>query len=336
MEIAAIVAISASKRSDATSSQASPTMNGPLTRLSGLFTIREVAQNVLGHNLIERTISRLRDLGITTTIVVPEMPSVGQLSFLKTLITGDSHSAWQRAIARAIGQGAEHLLLLRSDVYTDLNYEDMIRSHIEQRAMLTSVYAADDPLDIALLDSRVLGTNECTPQIEAGAVIEDNRFFYQGYVNRLCGPEDFMRLAEDGLHGNCGLSPNGAEVEPGIWLGEGAKIDDSCVISGPCFVGAEVRVGTCCMLGDGTAIERGCAIDSGTAIEQSWVLPGTYVGVGLNVRHSIVSSRGIFHLGRNTEVSINDRRLIGPVRSRTWPSIGARFLTKLQLSTLPH
>ena len=46
-------------------------------------------------------------------------------------------------------------------------------------------------------------------------------------------------------------------------------------------------------------------------IDNSLVLPGTYVGVALDVKNSIVGNEKIFNLDRNVEVSVSDARLIG-------------------------
>jgi len=47
-------------------------------------------------------------------------------------------------------------------------------------------------------------------------------------------------------------------------------------------------------------------------IDNSMVLRGTYVGMALDVKNSIVGNEKIFNLDRNVEVSVSDARLIGP------------------------
>jgi hypothetical protein len=41
------------------------------------------------------------------------------------------------------------------------------------------------------------------------------------------------------------------------------------------------------------------------------VLTGTYIGVALDVRRSVVAKAKLFSLDRNIEVSVSDARLIG-------------------------
>ena len=60
-----------------------------------------------------------------------------------------------------------------------------------------------------------------------------------------------------------------------------------------------------------SSIERDCEIDGGTVIDNSFVLRGTYVGMALDVKNSIVGNERIFSLDRNVEVNVSDARLIG-------------------------
>jgi len=292
---------------------------------------QNAVDNVLGHNLLYRTIATLDNCGVARTTAVPQSPGFRQLSAPPT---GDGpFPAWERAIARAVQQGARNILLLRANEYVELDFSELIRVHTERGAALTQVCTEDGgPLDIVIVDAEKLRmSNDESFRARLTALSQrKQRFYYQGYVNRLQKPADYMGLIQDALCNRCKLRPVGTEIKSGIWMGGGARIDDSCVVIGPCFIGAETRVGACCTVGSGSAIERGCDVDSGTAIEHSWILSGTYVGVGLNVRHSIVRNSKMFHLDRRTEVTVSDRRLIGATRARTFFGLGTGFLSKLQ------
>jgi NDP-sugar pyrophosphorylase family protein len=129
------------------------------------------------------------------------------------------------------------------------------------------------------------------------------------------------------------LRPVGTEVGEGIWFGHGAEVDDSCVISGPAFIGSNTRIAACTSISGGSAVERNCEIDCGTTVDQSWILQETYVGLGLTVRGSIVSNQKMFNLERKTELSINDPRLIRATKPFSLYEAGSMLLNKLQLST---
>jgi hypothetical protein len=271
---------------------------------------------VLGNNLGERIFSKLRDAGVTRPTVIAESDASKQLSWPQFSAGGDSGSPWEQAIAEWVRGNADVLFLIRASSFTDLDFQELLRFHLERKGALTQVYAADGYLDIAVLNAKVLRDNAVTYKTTLTSLLpQHERFFHRGYVNRLRKPADFMQLIEDALHGRCDLRPAGTEIASGVWVGEDAEMDPSCVLSGPAFVGASTRIGACCTLSPGSAIEHACEVDSGTSIEQSWVLPGTYIGVGLNVRRSVVSNKKIFHLDRNTEVEIPDRRLVGATRS---------------------
>ena len=228
---------------------------------------------------------------------------------------------------------SDTLLLVRTGGYSDLAFEELLRFHGERGAALTQAYAADGSLDMAVVNTNFLrDVDGAYRKTLSGLISDQERFFYRGYVNRLCRPQDFHRLTEDALSGKCDLRPVGTEVGPGIWFGSGAEVDESCAIDGPAFVGAGTRIAACCNISGGSAIERDCEIDCGTTVEQSWILQETYVGLGLNVRRSIVSNQRMFHLDRKTEIAISDPRLIRATKSLPFARAGAALLNKLQIA----
>jgi len=274
--------------------------------------------NVLGHDLRQRAIGKLRALGIEKPTVI----SVGPLSQSSRFPAGGGAAAWEAAIAQRLSNNVEVLFLLRDGVYTDLDLRELLQFHLERKAALTQVYAADGSVDVAVVNASALrASNPDSARYKeklSALIPQHERFFHRGYVNRLRKPTDFARLVEDGLYGRCDLRPNGTEIASGVWFGEDAEVDPSCVIGTPSYVGAGTRIAACCAISRGSAIERACEVDSGTTIEHSWILPGTYVGLGLHVCRSIVGKKKMFHLDRNTQVTISDRRLIGATRSIPW------------------
>jgi hypothetical protein len=112
-------------------------------------------------------------------------------------------------------------------------------------------------------------------------------------------------------------------------------------VVGPTYIGAGVRIRNACTISGYTAIEQQCEIDCGTTVDSCSIFPGTYVGMGLNLKSAIVAGSHLFHLQRNVEVEIQDRRLIGarfaPRRlvktARTYLGGKARKLSTTVLST---
>lgn len=268
--------------------------------------------DLLGQSLLDRAIAKLREFGVAKPCVVSEGTGTNQVLPSKSANTSGFIAAWESVVARHMQHGVDLLLLIRMSTYTDLAYSELLQFHLDKQSALTQVYGADGSLDIALVDASFLrDAGSAYRKALSGLIPQQQRFVYSGYVNRLNTPQDFRNLVEDGLRGNCGLYPVGIEVQPQVWHGHGAEVDDSAVVRGPAFVGAGSHISASCTLTGASAIERGCEIDCGTMVDQSCILQDSYVGVGLDVRRSMVIDKTVFHLERNVEVRIGDGRLIG-------------------------
>jgi NDP-sugar pyrophosphorylase family protein len=332
VQIGAILTLAAASGNETDSTDLSRAGRGSRKRF--LANVPNAKLDVLGKSLLDRTISRLGQVGVESPSVIPEGSTLTQLLPTRSNLSSDFILAWETSVADYVRQGVDTLLLLRTSTYSDLDYQELLRFHAERRAALTQVYAADHSVDVAVVDATLLrDTDGAYRKTLSGLIPEQERFYYEGYVNRLRKPQDFHQLVEDSLAGECNLRPVGTEVGPGIWFGPGADVDDSCVINGPAFIGAGSHIAACSNISAGSAIERNCEIDCGTAIEQSWILQDTYVGLGLNVRRSIVSNQKMFHLDRKAEVAISDPRLIRATKSFSLIAVGAALLNKFQTAS---
>jgi NDP-sugar pyrophosphorylase family protein len=329
VQIAAILTLAARTDNDGGDSS-----RGELRRRKRfLSNVPDAKLEILGKSLLDRNISRLREAGIESASVIPEGSALTQLLPTRSAASNEFISAWEKAIGEYVRQGVDTILLLRTNTYTDLDYEELVRFHSERRAGLTQVYGTDASVDVAVVNANLLRESDHAYRTTLSNLIPDQEhFYYHGYVNRLRKPHDFRRLTEDALNGKCNLRPVGTQVGDGIWLGSDAEVDDSCVISGPAFIGAGTRLAACVSINGATAIERNCEIDCGTTVDQSWILQETYLGLGLSVRRSIVSNQKMFNLDRKTELAINDSRLIRATKSFSLYGAGSMLLSKLQLS----
>jgi len=332
VQIAAILTLA--PRTGSETGSAEPSRGENHRRKRFLTNVPDAKLELLGKSLLDRNISRLREAGVESTSVLPEGSALTQLLPTRSTTSNDFISAWEKAIGEYVRQGVDTLLLLRTSTYTDLNYEELLRFHSERHAGLTQVYSADSSVDVAVVNANLLRESDNAYRTTLSNLIPDQEhFYYQGYVNRLRKPQDFRCLTEDALTGKCNLRPVGTEVGDGIWFGSGVEVDDSCVISGPAFVGSGTHIAACTSISGGSAVERNCEIDCGTTVDQSWILQETYVGLGLTVRGSIVSNQKMFNLDRKTELAINDPRLIRATKSFSLSGAGSMLLNKLQLST---
>jgi hypothetical protein len=332
VQIAAILTLAARTGSEAGSTNPSRGENRRRKRF--LTNVPDAKLDVLGKSLVDRNISRLQEAGVESSSVIPEGSALSQLLPTRSTASNDSISVWEKAIGEYVRQGVSTLLLLRTSTYTDLDYAELLRFHSERRAGLTQVYGADTSVDVAVVDANLLRKADSAYRTTLSNLIPDQEHFgYQGYINRLRKPQDFRRLIEDALTGKCSLRPVGTQVSDGVWFGTGVEVDDSCVITGPAFIGSGTRMAACTSISGGSAVERNCEIDYGTTVDQSWILQETFVGLGLTVRGSIVSNQKMFNLDRKTELAINDPRLIRATKSFSLSGAGSMLLEKLQLST---
>ena len=280
-------------------------------RLGGLGGTSFARVDILGQSLLDRTLSRIEQIGAVPHTVI----SQGKSTELLPARSGAPKSfatAWEKAVAKHVSEGVDHLLLVRVAAYADIDFAQFLKFHLEVNSPITQLYVGETPLDVALLDVSRLRNGEGSYRHTLRALIPQQRHLeYQGYVNRLATPVDFYTLVEDGLRGRCGLRPIGQETRQWVWQGRDSEIDSSAVISGPAFVGEGAQIGACCTIAAGSSIERNCEVDSGTTVEDSWVMQDTYVGAALDVRRAIVGRDSLFHLDRNVEVQIGDPDLIG-------------------------
>lgn len=283
--------------------------------------------DILGATLLDRTLAKLRELRTLPPKVLSGRNVSDHVFPSRATRSGTFIDSWEKAISEYVNAGAETILLVRVGTYADVNYGELINFHYETNSPLSHAYSGETSLDIAVVNAALLrNTDDLVRRALSHLILQQKRFPYQGYVNRLRNREELHQLMQDGLRSQCQLQPVGVEVQPGVWCGERAVIDPSVWIQGPAFVGARSKVASGCRISGISSIERDCGVDCGTVIDSSLVLRGTYVGMALDVRNSIVGNGKIFNLDRNVEVRISDPRLIG---RNTKPRAALAGLTSL-------
>lgn len=102
----------------------------------------------------------------------------------------------------------------------------------------------------------------------------------------------------------------GEQVRPGIWADDGVEIQKGARIVAPAYLGRRCTIGKTALVTRFSNIERDSHIDYGTVIENSSILPNTYIGVWLDVRHSVVHGNKLLNLERDVLVEVCDSRLL--------------------------
>jgi len=279
--------------------------------------------DVLGATVLERVTQRLRAAGVSQISVVssvgPEAKTgLEQACFaarVESIETTEAElwSSADEAFDKCREAGAELVVVLRLGAYADIDFEEVIQHHIDKRCRMTSaVDAKGRPLEVFLLEAARRGDASALFGSRFQRVRDDcERFQVKGYVNFLETVADFRCLALDGLLEKNGIRPVATEIKPGVWVGERARIHRNARILAPAFIGARAKIRAASLVTRNSVIEHHAEIDCGTVVENSTVLPFTYVGAGLDVMHSVVGFRRVFHLPRNVGVEISDAKLVG-------------------------
>ena len=345
MYIGAIVTIAGEKRVSRESLSTMPRIQTAKNSPQLLLGSPTAFSDLLGQSLLHRVIQRLRGFGIEQVSVISEDRTDKVAAIDVPASAGGFWSAWDSVVSQYLNQGMEKLFLARLGPYIEVDVPDWVHFHSQTSKALTQVYDEKGPLDVVLVDAAELRAGEGSYRSRLSTLIpQRSRYRFSGYSNRLAEPADFRRLVNDAFLSRCSVQPVGQEVRAGIWIAEGSVVDNTAKIEAPAYIGTETRIGASCCIGGSSAIERNCEIDCGTTIEDCCVFPGTYVGMGLNMRHCLVSGSKLFHLGRKIEMEFNDRhliadllaprnqmsnaasRLLRPVRTKVASLVSNRFL----------
>ena len=270
--------------------------------------------SVLGRQILDHSLERLRRFGIEEISVISEnspVPSRETRGHLHSTFW----SAWDNIVSRYLSQGFGHLLLLRLGCYAEVDLGDLLRFHHQSSSSLTQVCCGRDALDMVLVNAAGLriGAQSYRSKL-SGMIARRRRYAFGGYFNSLATPREFRTFVRDTLLGRTEIRPHGQEIRPGVWFGDGVQVDMTARIEAPAYIGANTRVGPSCLISGATAIEHNSEVDCGTTVDQCCVLPGTYVGMGLQLTNAVVAASRIFHLQRNLELSVIDPRIIGSAR----------------------
>jgi len=323
VRVGAIITVAAEEQGRGTTNDETPSQS-----LFSLGISPVVCQELLGQTLLQRTRQSLRDSGVEQQTVLFEQPGSKGLIPSGSKTSDGFSSAWETAVGQQLNDGVEVLLLIRMGAYLEIDFRDLLRFHRETSNGLTQVYGKNSAFDLAVISASKLRSESGSYRRHLSALVpQSRRYNFSGYSNKLREPADLRRLVQDALTGRNAICPAGEQAGHSIWIGEGASVDSSASLCGPVYIGAGTEIKGSCIINGTTAIERDCEVDFGTTVTDSCVLPGTYVGMGLNIVHSIVAPNRLFHLDRNVGMDISDAHIIG---SRLPGSILAGFTKSMR------
>ncbi len=261
-----------------------------------------VCWDLLGQSVLRRTIERLRDSGVQS---------------ISVLDAHNTQQPWQKAVLDYKRAGAEYVLIVELDSYAELNLNDLFRFHCATGSPVTNVVTEHGPLGITLLSTSALEVNSNVSSRLSALSSCSATYEFSGFVHPLSSAADYRQLVQYALAGLCHAKPAGKEVQPGIWIADGARLHSSVRALAPCFIGAKTRVRAGAIIAPGSAIEQFSEIDCGTVVESSSILPHTYVAPGLRISNALVHGSRFIHLGRNLELELSASGLVDSTEKRS-------------------
>jgi len=265
---------------------------------------------VLGRSALGRVMDELRRNEVDTISVfadatIASNAGVDAFSNVTLHSTEDPWGAAAQQLAADAGTESEAVLVMRASAYVEFDLlSDFLQSHREQGNAVTRAFNNDGPLDVWMVDSVRFAEGE--DLLTALRNPHPARYWVRGYMNRLEHPRDLRRLVVDALTSRCRLRPLASEIRPGVWIDESAQVNRDARIVAPAYIGRGSRVEAQCLITRCTNVESNCQVDYGTVVEDSSILANSYVGIGLDLSHSIVDGNNLLNLERNVTLEISD------------------------------
>lgn len=263
---------------------------------------------VLGRSALGRMIDELRRIEVDTISVFAHATIALPNADLSNVMLHSTEDAWGAAaqqLAAGAGPESDTVLVMRANAYIEFDLlSDFLQSHREQGKALTRAFNNEGPLDVWIVDIARFAEGE-----DLLAMLRNSppaRYWVRGYVNRLQHPRDLRRLVVDGLTARCRLRPLASEIRPGVWIDESAQVNRDARIVAPAYIGRSSRVEAQCLITRCSNVESNCQVDYGTVVEDSSILANSYVGIGLDLSHSMVDGNNLLNLERDVTLDIAD------------------------------
>ncbi|HLY92171.1 MAG TPA: hypothetical protein VKQ89_02835 [Candidatus Angelobacter sp.] len=274
--------------------------------------------DIAGKSLLEHVAGRLRSFGIEEIAVVCDRSfdystCSPQQAVRRHVVEQENLWSTCETVFNDFAQtGAEMVLVQRLGAYVEVNYDHFLQFHLDRQAHVSLLCDGEGGLDlVAICASRrnnaaYLFRHQLSQFRQPPA-----QYFFNGAINRMRDIRDFRKLTQDVLLQRTELRPAGEEIRPGVWAGNGARIERGARVVAPAFLGAHSRIRAAAVITRASSIGHHAEIDCGTIVEASSVLPYSYLGAALELANSVAGFSRLVNLERNVEVEIADRKLLG-------------------------
>ena len=289
---------------------------------------------VLGRTVLGRTIEELMRGKVDSISVAADFSFSSAVMGEDNVGFSASKDVWRTASEKAASFKADAVLLIRLGAYMEFDAADMLQFHAVHGKPVTRACNDDGWLDLWVIDPKTVAghDNDLRSSLQSTSAAS---YVVSGYVNRLESPRDLRRLVADGFAARCDFRPQGSEVKPGIWMAPGAQVERGARIVAPAFIGRNSKIADQCLITRGSNVESNSQVDYGTVMEDSTVLSNTYVGIGLDLSHSIVDGDNLLNLQHGVMLHISDPVVLRQMRdSRARSGIDGSFLANLDVRNM--
>lgn len=284
--------------------------------------------DLLGQSMLERTVEYFSAAQAKATSLLvdkgmlPCLPGFrSPIASLTVRVAEDVWAAVAQILKGYSDDGIRCAFLAKASAYVEADLSDLLEFHSEGDRSVTRACDGEGLLDLWMVDCETEGQKN-------GAALKSAltdpdflpaSYFVRRYVKRIRQVRDCRQLVTDALLSRCGIRPFGSQIRPGVWSDESVDVRRGARIVGPAYLGKSSVIGEGALVTRCSNIESGSFIDYGTAIEDSSVLSNTYVGMWLDVRHSVIQANKLLNLEREVLVEISDPTLLrsNPVPGKT-------------------
>lgn len=112
-----------------------------------------------------------------------------------------------------------------------------------------------------------------------------------GYWCDIGNLQQYLEAHHDALSGKVKMRIPGTEINPQVWVEEGAFIHPEALVEGPVLIGANCQLASGAEIEPYTLLGQGCLVQKGASIKRSVLWNNVYVGAGAALRGAVVCSR---------------------------------------------
>lgn len=116
----------------------------------------------------------------------------------------------------------------------------------------------------------------------------------EGYWTDVGNLEQYVAAHRDILDGLVDVKVPGHKLENNVWIGDGAEIDETVMLSGPALIGNHVKIEAMTKIREYSVLGNNTVIKQDNFIHRSIIMDNTYIGPSCHIRGSIA--------GRNCDV----------------------------------